>query len=200
MPIAALLACVASATCAAAADDVTVAHVQQVVRSDWLSAWCVSPNEKVFRDQALPQIPLARVVRLRLARREQEPVQLVLRSGRDVARVPADAPAGECEGAATLWSEGKEVFVDGKPVGAVHSVPQGKAHTELKPVPGTVELPKGRHTLRIVCRGIVGWIDPIQWVYLTPDMEVDPRRFEPSHRAGSIPIRPTAGPQPTAAD
>ena len=87
-------------------------------------------------------------------------------------------------------SETKDVLVDGELVGSVRSEPEGKAYTEFKPVPGVVDLSRGRHTLRVVCRGIVGWIDPIQWVCVTSDLELDPREYQTDHRPVPAPRRP----------
>ncbi len=95
-------------------------------------------------------------------------------------------------------SEVKEVYVDGRLLGQVSSKPQGKAYTSFQLVPGEATLARGKHTLRIVCRGIVGWIDPIQWIYITADANMDPRTFEPSHASGSIPIRPKSAAKPAA--
>jgi len=92
-------------------------------------------------------------------------------------------------------SERKDVYIDGELIGSIQSEPKGKAYTEFKPVPGVVELSQGQHTLRIVCSGIVGWIDSIQWVYLTRDMSVDPRESERSHGPTSTPRRPRSWPK-----
>ena len=89
-------------------------------------------------------------------------------------------------------SETKDAYVDGERIGSVHSEPKGKAHTEFKPVPGVAELSGGKHTLRIVCRGIVGWIDPIQWIYVTSDLRIDPREFQTDHRPVTTPRKPRA--------
>ena len=65
-----------------AAGDLATSNVQQVYRSDALNAWCVSPNVKVFRDHRLPRRTVDPVVRLRAARGEHEPLQLVIQNER----------------------------------------------------------------------------------------------------------------------
>jgi len=97
-------------------------------------------------------------------------------------------------------SEVKEVYIDGKLLGHVSSKPEGKAYTSFQLVPGEAKLARGKHTMRIVCRGIEGWIDPIHWIYVTDDTDIDPRTFEPNHAAGSIPIRPKSAPKPAGLD
>jgi len=91
-------------------------------------------------------------------------------------------------------SETKEAFINGKRTGAIHSEPNGKGYTEFRPVPGTVNLSAERHTLRIICRGICGWIDPIHWVYLTSDLDLAPRLCQRPHAPILPPRKPGAAP------
>ena len=87
-------------------------------------------------------------------------------------------------------SEVKEVLLDGKPIGAIRSGPRGDGYTEFKSVGDPVRLARGKHTLRVICRGIVGWIDPIQWIYVTRNLDADPRKREQSHEQTSTPRKP----------
>ena len=71
-------------TASPTAPDLTVSNVQQVYCSNDLNAWCVSPNVKVFRDHRIPRQTVDPVVRLRAARGEHEPLQLVIQSKREL--------------------------------------------------------------------------------------------------------------------
>jgi len=78
-----------------------------------LAAWPVNPVVKVFRDDEPPMPGRAGIVRVSCASNEYEPVQLAVRSSRDLrdVRVVVDAPRSRAGAALRDWEIGVVDFV-----------------------------------------------------------------------------------------
>ena len=85
--------------------------------------------------------------------------------------------------------EAKAITIDGAQIGTMHSRPRADArgYTEFHRVGAPINLAKGDHTLRIECRGIRGWIDPISAVLVTGDLQTDFEKLQTDHSPGSAP-------------
>ncbi|NCP34564.1 MAG: hypothetical protein COZ57_34015 [Armatimonadetes bacterium CG_4_8_14_3_um_filter_66_20] len=90
--------------------------------------------------------------------------------------------------------EAVRVFADDGEVGAVRNTKTTKeGHTEFLRLSVPLDLTEGSHRLRLVAENVFGWVDPINWIYLTPDENADPEAAQTEHAAGSRPIRNGAG-------
>ena len=87
--------------------------------------------------------------------------------------------------------ESKRVFLDGAEVAVVKNTrTTTEGYTEFLRLPRSVELAEGAHRLRLVAEGVFGWVDPINWIYLTQNENADPEAVQVEHTPKSIPVRP----------
>ena len=87
--------------------------------------------------------------------------------------------------------EAKRVFFDGTEVAVLRNTRTTKeGYTEFLQLPRPVVLTEGPHRLRLVAEGVFGWVDPINWVYLTQDEDADPEAVQVEHAPTSTPVRP----------
>ncbi|MCD6360515.1 MAG: hypothetical protein J7M38_06565 [Armatimonadetes bacterium] len=70
--------------------------------------------------------------------------------------------------------ETKRLYMDGKFIGQVTGVPDASGSYVWRGLNGPVRLTAGEHTLRIEFHGIAGHADPVNYIYLTRDPEIDP--------------------------
>ena len=71
--------------------------------------------------------------------------------------------------------------------------PDVKGYTEFHRVGRPVDLSQGEHTLRIVCSGIQGWIDPINCALLSADLDEDYEALQTEHTGTSLPVVVSVG-------
>lgn len=85
-------------------------------------------------------------------------------------------------------TETKTVFVDGNQLGQVQSTPRDGGGLVFHAIGRTVRLSPGEHVLRLVAGGIKGYVDPINWIYMTTDLKVDPNAGQ--YVRADTPVRP----------
>jgi len=87
--------------------------------------------------------------------------------------------------------EQKRVLIDGNEVGVVKNTKTTKeGRIEFVQLREGIDLAAGHHRLRLVADSVFGWVDPINWIYLTRNENANPELPQTSHTPDSRPIRP----------
>lgn len=91
--------------------------------------------------------------------------------------------------------ETKTLHIDGREVGAIKNRRSTKSGELLfLSLPTSIQLREGDHKLRIVASHVYGWVDPINWIYLTPEHKLDPQTVQEDNRIVSWPMCPEGKP------